>query len=434
MEEMEKIRNQFNSLPYYNAPLEATPKGDPSSLYIHNMVTAFYRRDQKVIDTAGKVILDAGCGSGYKSLTLAEANPGAKIIGIDLSEKSVEIAQERLRLHGFTDAEFYVISIEEIETLDYNFDYINCDEVLYLFLDIRMILSLFKSVLKEDGIIRANLHSKIQRSHYFRAQRIWEKLGLMNSAPQDAEYTLVREAMQNLKPGVFLKKFAWKTNPENSNEYLARNHLLIGDKGFEIPDLFSFLRRSGLEFVGMVYGSQWDLLGLFENWEELPIELMIKFSQLSTEEQLHIHELFHSQQRLLDFWCGNPQGDQLEINVEEWTEEEWNQAMVHFHPQLRTEPFKQGALTSISQMSVLPLHHYLPLDPGTTPLIDSRIISILLPLIDAPCAFRDLVERSQRLYPVNPVNSKEIAPSQATQKVKDLLIPLYQMGYVLLES
>ncbi|MBP0029009.1 class I SAM-dependent methyltransferase [Roseofilum sp. Guam] len=434
MEEIDKIRDQFNALPYYNAPLEATPKGDPSSLYIHNMVTAFYRRDQKVIDTAGKVILDAGCGSGYKSLTLAEANPGAKIVGIDLSEKSLEIARERLGFHGFKDAEFHVMSIENIGTLNYAFDYINCDEVLYLIPDVLDGLNCFKSVLRKEGIIRANLHSKIQRSQYFRAQRIWKKLGLMDSSPQETEYNLVREAMQNLKPGVFLKKVAWARKPDNSNEYLAMNHLFVGDKGFEIPDLFDLIRQSGMEFVGMVHDSQWDLLGLFENWDELPIELMIKFSELSTEEQLHIHELFHSQQRLLDFWCGHPQGDRTIIPIQEWTDEEWQQAQVHLHPQLRTEQLKQGAIASITEMSALPLNHYLPLDPGTTPLIDSGIISILLPMIDAPCAFRDLVERSQRLYPFDPFTGEAISPSQATQKVKDLLIPLYEMGYVLLES
>jgi hypothetical protein len=85
-------------------------------------------------------------------------------------------------------------------------------------------------------------------------------------------------------------------------------------------------------------------------------------------------------------------------------------------------------------MSALPLYEYLSIDPENTPLIDSVVVSILLPLIDAPCTFRDLVGRSQKLYPIDPVSGEAIALSQATQKVKDLLIPLYEMGYILLES
>jgi len=56
------------------------------------LVNSYYLRNQKVIKTKGKLVLDAGCGSGYTSLTLAEANPGAKIVGVDISDKSVDIA------------------------------------------------------------------------------------------------------------------------------------------------------------------------------------------------------------------------------------------------------------------------------------------------------------------------------------------------------
>lgn len=434
MEDIDKIRDQFNTLPYYNAPLAATPKVDYSSLYIHNMVTAFYRRDQQVIDTAGKVILDAGCGSGYKSLTLAEANPGAKIVGIDLSEKSVEIARERLKFHGFTEAEFHVMPIEEVGSLGYEFDYINCDDVLYLVPDTLQGLICFKSVLKKKGIIRGNLHSKIGRQTMFRMQEIWRRLGLMEEEDHEKKSQLVKATMRNLKDKVLSKQVCWGERYENSDELMFSNHLLVGDKGFTIPELFALLRESGLEFFSMVKWQEWDLLNLFQNIDELPIDVLFKFSEMSIEEQFRIHELFHSGSRLIDFWCGHPQGDRQISRVEDWTEEQWHQSTVHLHPQLRTEAFKQGAIASITQMSALPLYEYLSIDPENRPLIDSVVVSLLLPMIDAPCGFRDLVGRSQKLHPIDPVSGEAIGLSQATQKVKDLLIPLYEMGYVLLES
>lgn len=434
MEDIDKIRDQFNAQPYYNAPLAATPKVDYPALYIHNMVTAFYRRDQKVIDPAGKVILDAGCGSGYKSLTLAEANPGAKIVGIDLSEKSVEIARERLKLHGFREAEFCVMTIEEIGTLNYEFDYINCDDVLYLVPDVLQGLRSFQSVLKKEGIIRANLHSKLGRQSMFRMQEIWKRLGLMEGNPEKEESELVKGTMRNLKDKVFSKQICWGDRYENSDQLMFSNHLLLGDKGFTIPEVFALLRESGLEFVSMVKWKEWDLLNLFQNIDELPIDILFKFSEMSIEEQFHIYELFHPGSRLIDFWCGHAQEDSQIVRVEDWTEEHWHQARVHLHPQVRTEAFKQGAIASITQMSALPLYEYLSIDPEITPLVDSVVVSFLFPLIDAPWSFRDLVGRSQKLYPIDPVSGEEIGLSQATQKVKDLLIPLYEMGYILLES
>ena len=107
-----KIRQQFDVVTYPRVPVEKSPKDDYELLYIHNLVTPYYLRNQKVINTEGKVILDAGCGSGYKALVLAEANPGAKIVGIDISEKSVELARKRLQYHGFDNAEFHVLPIE----------------------------------------------------------------------------------------------------------------------------------------------------------------------------------------------------------------------------------------------------------------------------------------------------------------------------------
>lgn len=86
--DIEKVRQQYESLPYPHYPLEAHPKDKASNLdlfFAHSLATAYYLRDQKLINAEQKVILDAGCGSGYKALYLAEANPGAKIVGVDRS-------------------------------------------------------------------------------------------------------------------------------------------------------------------------------------------------------------------------------------------------------------------------------------------------------------------------------------------------------------
>ncbi len=434
MRDIDKIRDQFDALPYYNAPLADSPKENYHSLYLHNMVTAFYRRDQKVIDAKGKVILDAGCGSGYKSLILAEANPGAKVVGIDISEKSVEIARDRLKFHGFDQAEFYVSALEEIPQLGLTFDYINCDEVLYLLPDILQGLKSLKAVLNSDGILRFNLHSAIHRQPYFRAQEAWKKLGLMDQSPQANECQMVREVMKNLKDHIFLKMVAWKPEFENFDELLRSNHLLVGDQGFTIAEIFEFLETSNLEFISMINWTEWDLLSLFKNWDELPIDLVMKLSEFSLAEQLRFHELLHSGQRLLDLWCGHPQGDRQIIPPAEWTEQRWQQAQAHFHPQLRTAKFKAEAIAAITEVRSINLNDYLPINPGLTWWIDSKAIGLLLPLIDGSQSFSSLATRWQNLHPLDPITGEAINPPQAIQQVQLMLISLYEQGYLLLES
>ncbi|NET49217.1 MAG: class I SAM-dependent methyltransferase, partial [Merismopedia sp. SIO2A8] len=111
---LEKIRQQFDFGPYPRMAINKSPKNEANSLYIHNLVTPYYLRNQQVINTEQKVILDAGCGSGYKSLVLAEANPGAQIIGIDISEQSLDLARKRLNYHDFENVEFHQLSIDEL--------------------------------------------------------------------------------------------------------------------------------------------------------------------------------------------------------------------------------------------------------------------------------------------------------------------------------
>ncbi|MFM6206658.1 class I SAM-dependent methyltransferase, partial [Planktothrix sp.] len=239
---LQKIRQQFDSAPYPRIPLEQSPKNDYELLFIHNLVTPYYLKYQKVINTEGKIILDAGCGSGYKSLVLAEANPGAKIVGIDISEQSIELARQRLKYHGFDHAEFYVLSIEDLPQLGYEFDYINADEVLYLCQNLLNAMQGIKKVLKPQGIIRANLHSLYQRRDYFRAQSLFKLMGIMDESSQELKAEIARETIESIKDEVVIKTQTWNSPDYKNNEWLLANYVLQGDKGYTIPEVFAVLK------------------------------------------------------------------------------------------------------------------------------------------------------------------------------------------------
>src|SRR3954454_6985825 len=51
-------------------------------------------------------ILDAGCGTGLTSLGLARLNPGATVVGLDASSRSLEQARRRLDAAGAVDVAF----------------------------------------------------------------------------------------------------------------------------------------------------------------------------------------------------------------------------------------------------------------------------------------------------------------------------------------
>ena len=424
------IRQQFDIAPYPGSPLEQFPEADVPWLYFHRLVTPYYLRSQKVIETEGKVILDAGCGTGYKSLALARANPGAKIIGIDFSEASVRIARQRAQYHK-VNAEFYVFSIEELNQLYLEFDYINCDEVLYLLPDPIGCLKAMKSVLKPDGIIRTNIHSYLQRVYYFRFQEVFKMMGFMDENPSEVEVELVREIIKALQDNVFLKKNTWIPQLEESAINILRNYLLQGDKGYTIPEMFSALKTANLEFISMVDWWQWDLIDLFKE-PDMPTVLGKSLSEIAVEERLYLFELLHPIHRLLDFWCGHPDPDRAFVAVANWTDSDWQQAKVYLHPQLKTPAIAQKFTHSITQLLPFELSQLLP-SADETATLDSTMAACLLPLWEKAELVPSLVEHWRKLCPVHPVSLQPTTLEEAFEVVKQVLVKLEKIGGVLLE-
>lgn len=102
------------------------PQGDFKTLHDINPLRLGFIRE--FIDVTDQTIIDVGCGGGILSEGLAVA--GAKVIGIDLSEDLINIAD----LHGLESGvkvEYQKISAEAIaEQQPAGFDHITCMEML----------------------------------------------------------------------------------------------------------------------------------------------------------------------------------------------------------------------------------------------------------------------------------------------------------------
>ena len=433
LELIENIRQQFNNTPYPRIPLEESPKDNSELLYLHNLVTAYYLRNRRVINTEGKVILDAGCGTGYKSLVLAIANPGAKIVGIDLSEESVKLAEQRLQYHGVANAEFYALKIEDLPSLWLEFDYINADEVLYLLPDPIAGLQAMKSVLAPDGIIRTNLHSSNGRAGVFRAQTVFKTMGLMNGAPGELEIEIVRETMEALQDKVGLKAFTWNSDRAQNEAWIVANYLLVGDKGCSIPEVFAMLRATDLEFISMVAWRRWELMDLFKDPDDLPPFLAMSLPEASLEEQLHLFDLLHPLHRLFDFWCGNPDRTQAFVPVGEWTQAQWREARVHLHPQLRTSQVREDLSNCIDSQTPFEISRYIIVPTVAPVAIESTMAACLLPLWDGAQSMVSLMQQWLQIRSQLGVNLESVSEETAFEEVKELLIRLEVFLYVLLE-
>ncbi len=433
-ETLEKIRQQFNEAPYPNIPLEQSPLEKTSDLYNHSLVTAYYRKTQKIVSPEGKMILDVGCGSGYKSLMLAGANPGARIVGIDISDTSVDLARKRLVHYGFDNAEFHVMNVEDLPDLTMQFDYINCDEVLYLLTDPIVGLKAMGAVLKDTGIMRVNFHSALQRRFYHQAQQFAERVGILNES-KETSITLFREFMASLRPNVTLKARTWTASCESSDDILMANHLLRGDKGWTIPQFFEAMDKAGLDFVSMVQWERWNLLNLFADLEEVPLGVAMAMSEASPAEQLHLYELLNSTfNRLLDLWCCHPAAEAVEpVALEDWTATQWHQARIVLHPQIQIEQLQENLTEAVTTMTVTDLNQICP-KSGTPVLVNGMLASCLLTLFKGPMTFSAILAQWQQIQPINLLTLAPTTLEEAEGSLITEVQRLVELGYLLAEQ
>lgn len=114
-----------------------------------NSYKAFYQRIKK--NCRGKKVLDYGCGNGIHSIF--PAKNGGEVIGIDLSEKSLEIARKRVKQEGVeSKTKFLKMDCEKMDFSDNSFDII-LDGGTFSSLDLNGALPELARVLKPAGYL-----------------------------------------------------------------------------------------------------------------------------------------------------------------------------------------------------------------------------------------------------------------------------------------
>lgn len=437
----ERLRRQFDGTPYPHTPIEKAPQQETAMFYSHHLPSAFYARDRRLTETQDRVILDVGCGSGVKAAILAVVNPGARVVGIDLSPKSIALAQERAAYHHLDDrTEFHVLTLEDVGTLGQTFDYINCDEILYLLDHPREALRAIAAVLKPAGLIRANFHNAYQRHPVYNVQAAMSWLGLRGGDWEGDRVATARDLILQFKDAVPVRQ-RWKVcetqPPAAQEELMMANYLLEGDRGYSVPEVFALLGAAGLQFNALLEPARWEIRNLLRDSDAMPELLAHKLATATPEERLHFKELLYPEQRLIDFWCGlQPSGARSQ--PAEWDDHTWAQTTVALNPLLQqSEAFQEALRASCIGLKPLELAKLLVRDQPLKP-VSAVIAPCLVPLLTGPQPVPSLVQHLRQIRPLDPaadpatLTPVDVASLEKT--VRSLLVRLETDGVIFLLS
>jgi SAM-dependent methyltransferase len=100
---------------------------------------------------AGSRVLEAGCGVGAQTVTLAAKSPGAKITSIDISPASLAEAEKKLRAGGFGHVEFRQADLFHLPFGPASFDHVFVCFVLEHVANPVAALRALEAVLKPGG-------------------------------------------------------------------------------------------------------------------------------------------------------------------------------------------------------------------------------------------------------------------------------------------
>lgn len=103
----------------------------------------------------GSRILECGCGTGAQTVFLAERNPAAHIVSIDISATSLDQARRRVMAAGHRNVEFHQANIFDLPFTDAEFDHVFSCFILEHLTAPTAALHALQRVLRRDGTITA---------------------------------------------------------------------------------------------------------------------------------------------------------------------------------------------------------------------------------------------------------------------------------------
>ncbi len=238
-------------------------------------------------------ILIAGCGTNQAAV-FAHRNPGAKVVGVDISQPSLYHQQYLKDKHGLRTLEVHLLPIEELPTLDRDFDLIVSTGVLHHLADPLVGMKALGTCLRPEGAIGLTLYAKYGRTGVEMMQSVFRDMELCQD---DASVHIVKETISVLPAEHPLRTY-FKAEGDWELQYDAAvvDTFLHGrDRSFDVDDCIDLVTSAGLEFQGWLLNTPYYPHGWFTPGTAAydAISALSERQLWSVMERLHILSACH---------------------------------------------------------------------------------------------------------------------------------------------
>jgi SAM-dependent methyltransferase len=199
-------------------------------------------------------ILIAGCGSNQAAV-FAYSNPGAKIVGIDVSEASLNHQRFLKQKYALDNLELYQLPIEEIESLARDYDLIVATGVLHHLADPTVGMRALAQCLRSDGVAAIMLYARYGRFGVEIMQEIFREIGLNQSLES---LVTVKEAIAQLPKSHPLHSYLSVAPDLQFDAGLVDTFLHSRDRSYTVKDCLDLVASAGLAFQSWFFKSYYE--------------------------------------------------------------------------------------------------------------------------------------------------------------------------------
>ncbi|MDA0781267.1 MAG: class I SAM-dependent methyltransferase [Rickettsiales bacterium] len=258
---IEEVRNQYESYPY--------PPRDPNNeyesfTYVPSASLDFlnyYHYEGKQDFSENYSVLVAGGGTGDALVTMAEQcrKRNVKIVYLDISNASMEVAKARLKVRGLDDNVEWVHGslLDCAKLFDEKFDYINCSGVLHHLESPEKGLEALSSVLKDNGVMALMVYAKYGREGVYQIQNLMKILN-KNEKNMQQKVENCKAVLSNLpKTSGFMDVHHLFSDIREFGDTGIYDLLLhSNDVAYCVPKLYELCKKSSLDITHFCYSDK----------------------------------------------------------------------------------------------------------------------------------------------------------------------------------